>query len=112
MPTIEDVATRLKNAKVFTVSDAKNCFWQVALDSKSSFLTTFNSPFGSYRWKRMPFGIRSAQVWQRKMNELIENLRGVEVIPDDFLVCGFGDTEEEAIKDHNSNLAAFLRRAR
>ena len=114
MPTIEDVATRLiKNAKVFTVLDAKNGFWQVALDSKSSFLTTFNTPFGRYRWKRMPFGIRSApEVWQRKMNELIENLRGVEVIADDFLVCGFGDTEEEAIKDHDSNLAAFLRRAR
>ena len=56
----------------------------------------------------MPFGIRSAsEVWQRKMNELIENLRGVEVIADDFLVCGFGDTDTEAVKDHDRNLEAF-----
>ena len=46
MPTIQDVATRLKNAKVFTVLEAKNGFWQVVLDDKSSFLTTFNTPLG------------------------------------------------------------------
>ena len=35
----------------------------------------------------MPFGIRSAsELFQRKMQELIEGLRGVEVIADDFVV--------------------------
>jgi len=33
----------------------------------------------------MPFGISSApEVWQQKMNELVEGLSGVEVIADDF----------------------------
>ena len=42
---------------------------------------------------RMPFGISSApEVWQQKMNELIEGLSGIEVIADDFLICGFGST--------------------
>lgn len=31
---------------------------------------------------------------------------------EDFLVWGFGDTEEEAIKDCNRNLDTFLKRAR
>ena len=56
MPTIEEIATRLSGARVFTVVDAKNGFWQVELDEESSRLTTFNTPFGRYRWKRMPFG--------------------------------------------------------
>ena len=61
----------------------------------------------------MPFDIQSApEVWQCKMNELIENSRGVEVIADDFLVCGFGDTENETVKDHDRNLEAFWKRAR
>ena len=30
------------------------------------------------------------------MHELIEGLRGVEVIADDFVVIGFGDTVQEA----------------
>ena len=88
MPTIEDVASRLHRAyKVFTSLDVSNRFWRVVLNEESSFSTTFNTPFGRYHWKRMPFGIRSApELFQRKMHELIEGLRGVEVIADDFVV--------------------------
>lgn len=58
----------------------------------------------------MPFGINSApEVWQQRMHELVEGLTGVEVIADDFLVCGFGDTTEAAIANHDQNLKAFLR---
>ena len=49
MPTIEEIATRLHGAKVFSVFDASNGFWQVELDKESSFLTTVNTPFGRYR---------------------------------------------------------------
>ena len=44
LPTIEQVASRLSKAKIFSVLDAKSGFWQVKLDDKSSFLTTFNTP--------------------------------------------------------------------
>ena len=61
----------------------------------------------------MPFGISSApEVWQQKMNEVVEGLSGVEVIADDFLICGFGASKEEATANHNSNLHSFLDRAR
>ena len=113
LPTIEEVATRLTNAKLFTVLDAKSGFWQVVLDEPSSYLTTFNTPFGRYRWKRMPFGINSApEVWQQRMHQLIEGLTGIEVIADDFLVCGYGDNMEEALASHDTNLHKFLQRAR
>ena len=57
LPTIEDVATRLHGAKVFSLLDIRSGFWHVKLDEPSSYLTTFNTPFGRYRWKRLPFGI-------------------------------------------------------
>ena len=60
IPTIEEILPELSKAKVFSVADAKNGFWQVKLDQKSSFLTTFWTPFGRYRWLRMPFGISPA----------------------------------------------------
>ena len=44
------------------------------------------------------------------MHELIEGLNGVEVIADDFVTVGFGDTLETAIVDHDQNLKAFLQR--
>ena len=100
-------------SRVFSVLDAKTGFWQVKLDTDSSYLTTFNTPMGRYRWTRMPFGICSGpEVWQRQMNETIEGLSGVEVIADDFLVIGSGDTDEEAAANHYVNLRAFLDRAR
>ena len=111
LPTIEDVATRLHGAKVFTVLDVYKGFWHVELDEPSSLLTSFNTPFGRYRWKRLPFGICSApEVFQRRMHELIEGLQGVEVVADDFVVVGFGNTVEEATKSHDQNLEMFLQR--
>ena len=111
MPTIEEIATSLNGAKLFSVFDASNGFWQVELDDESSSLTTFNTPFGRYRWKRLPFGINSApEVWQRKMREHIEGLKGVEVIADDFVIVGFGNTPAEWQTDHDRNVRAFLDR--
>ena len=111
LPTIEDIATRLHGAKVFSVLDVRNGFWHVKLDESSSLLTTFHTPFGRYRWKRMPFGISSApEVFQRRMHELIEGLVGVEVIADDFVAVGCGETLEKAIQDHDTNLRTLIER--
>ena len=57
LPTIEEIATRLHGARVFTVLDVRHGFWHIPLDEVPSLLTTFNTPFGRYRW---PFGISSA----------------------------------------------------
>ena len=94
--------------KVLTVLDAKTGFWQVKLDQQSSYLTTFNTPFGRYRWLRMPFGINSApEVWQQRMTQIVEGLNQVEVIADDFLIHGVVDTTEEAITNHDLVLQTF-----
>ena len=85
LPTVEDVTSRLTNAKVFSVLDAKSGSWQVKLTENTSYFTTYNTPFGRFRWLRVPFGISFApEVWQRKMHGVIEGRLGVEVIADDF----------------------------
>ena len=113
MPTIEEIATRLDKAKLFTVVDARDRFRQKKLDRESSYKTTFNIPFGRYRWLRMPFGISSApEVWQRTMHELVEGLQGVEVIADDFIIAGFGNTTEEAYQSLECNKRAFFTKCR
>ena len=113
LPTIEEVTTRLSKAKVFSVLDAKNGFWQVQLDKESSFLTTFNTLFGRYRWLRLPFGIKTAtEVYQRRIHESLQGLSGIEDIVDDILCVGEGDTYESAVEDHDKNLIALLKRCR
>ena len=60
MTTIEEVVASMPQAKVFSVLDATSGYWQVKLDEESSKLCTFNTPFGRYRFTRLPFGIKSA----------------------------------------------------
>ena len=113
LPTIEEVATRLSKARVFSQLDAKNGYWQVQLDSESSYLTTFNTPFGRYRWLRLPFGIKTApEEYQRRIHESLQNLNGIDDIVDDSLCVGEGDTYESAVEDHDKNLIALLERCR
>ena len=59
----------------------------------------------------MPFGISSApEEYQRRMNEALQNLKGVAVIADDILIYGDGSTDEEALINHDKNLEALLQR--
>ena len=104
---------KLARTKVFTVLDAKDGFYQVKLDKGGVLLTTFWTPFGRYRYLQMPQGISSApEEYQRRQNEALSGLNGVEVIAEDILCYGSGETMEDALKDHDSNLLNLLDRAR
>ncbi|KAL9978780.1 hypothetical protein ACROYT_G016336 [Oculina patagonica] len=106
MRTVEDVASRMPNATVFSTLDARSGFWQIKLDYESSLLTTFSTPFGRYRFLRMPFGLTSAsEVFQRAMEELFAGYP-CAIIVDDLLVWG------EGTADHDVNLKKILQRAR
>ena len=48
LPTIENITTRMANAKWFTKLDANKGYWQIPLDEESQLLTSFNTPFGRY----------------------------------------------------------------
>jgi len=111
LATIEDILPELSRAKVFSLLDTKNGYWHVKLDESSSVLTTFGTPWGRYRWLRMPFGIAPApEEFQRHLEENLERLQGVKAVADDILVYGTGDTQEEALKDHDRKLEALLHR--
>ena len=52
--TPDDVYHKLANAKYITVINFKKSFWQFVLDEESSYLTTFNTPFGCNHYLRIP----------------------------------------------------------
>jgi len=107
MNTIDEVATRLHGSKFFTTLDANMGYYQVKLSEKSSKLTTFNTPFGRYRYLRMPMGARcSSEVFQREMEKHFGTMEGVEIVVDDVLV------HAKTLEDHNRRLKAVLEKAR
>ena len=113
LPTIEEVLPKLKDAKIFSLVDAKDCFLQVKLTNESSYLTTFWTPLGKYRWLRMTFGLTSSpEEFQRRLQLALDGLDGIFIVADDILIIGRGETDEEARRDHDENLDRLLRLAR
>ena len=113
MPTLEELLPKLCEAKIFSTLDAKDGFYQISLDETSSKLTTFWTPFGRYRYLRMPFGVSLApEEFERNLQEKLGDLEGIAVIRDDIIVMGFGETQEQAVHNHDENLLKLLERAR
>ena len=110
LPTIEEVMPILKDAKIFSLVDAKDGFLQVKLTNESGYLTTFWNPFGKYRWLRMAFGLTSSpEEFQRRLQLALD---GIFIVADDIFIIGRGETDEEGRRDHDKNLCRFLQRAR
>ena len=105
--TQEEITGRLAGAKYFIHLDATSGFWQMPLDEESSFLTTFHTPFGRYRFTIVPFGFNFAQeVFHRTLIEKFADIKGCETDIDDILVWG------KTIEEHDQNLQKTLERAR
>ena len=76
--------------------DVKEAFWHVRLDEESSRLTTMITPFGRFRWARLPFGLKvSSEIFQRKLVDALCGLDGVFTIADGITVAGCGRTKTD-----------------
>ena len=105
LPTQQEITSRLTGAKYFSKLDATSGFWQMPLDDKSSFLTTFNTPFGRYRFTVVPFGVVFAQeVFHQTVHKHFRDLSGCETDIDDILVWG------RTIEEHDRNLEHVINR--
>ena len=50
-PTLNDILPKLNNVKYMSIIDASSGYYNLQLDTKSSYLTTFACPFGRYWYK-------------------------------------------------------------
>ena len=84
--SLDDILPELAQSKYFTIKDATSGFWHILLDFRSSLLTTFNTPWGKYRWLRMPFGLKvSGDVFQERLDRVLRLVPGVLGITDDIV---------------------------
>jgi len=113
LPTLEDVLPQLSKARIISTVDLKAGYWHVKLDEASSRLTTFTTPFGRYRWLRLPFGLNvSSEIFARRLRDCIHDLEGVTCVADDLMVYGVGTTDAEARSDHDDKLIKLFERCR
>ena len=92
-----------------TVCKCKKGYWHRRLDEASSYLTTFNTELGRYRYTIMPFGIIVAgDVFQRKLDQYFRKIDNMIIIADDIMVVG----NQQNHRDHDIALTNLLETAR
>ena len=85
----------------------RDCYLHIVLDSKSSELWTFNTPFGRYKFNRLPFGRCYASDAAQTLVEMVfRDIAGVLVKHDDLIIA-FKTRDE-----HDKTLTKVFDRAR
>lgn len=76
----------------------------IPLNEKSSELCTFNTPFGRFKFFRLPYGLNCApEVFHRIITELFSDIEGVIVYIDDLIIT------ESTMVEHNQRLRKVFR---
>ncbi|GJY08368.1 reverse transcriptase domain-containing protein [Tanacetum coccineum] len=95
-----------KRAITWKITDIKGYF-QILIDPQDQEKTTFTCPYGTFAYRRMPFGLCNAPgTFQRCMMAIFHDMieKTMEVFMDDFSV--FGDSFDSCL----SNLEKMLKR--
>ena len=99
MPKVEDLLATLGGGEKFTRLDLSQAYQQLQLDGESKQYTTINTHKGLFQYTCLPCKISSAPgIFQRNMENLLQNIHFVIVRVDDILVSGASD------EGHLSNL--------
>ena len=104
-PTFEELAVRMKSPRFFSKLDCRNGFWAIPVAEHSQNLLSFSTPFGRFRYRRVPFGISSApEVFTKVMTSLLSGLNNVMAYVDDVILWA------ETIQEHDKLLTEVLQR--
>ena len=102
---MDEALESVNGSTVFSKLDFRMGFHQVELAEESRDLTTFVTPDGLFRYKRLSFGVNSApEKFQHIVREVLAGCDGVLNIHDDIIV----HDQDEA--EHNRCLIAVLER--
>ncbi|UYV65033.1 K02A2.6-like, partial [Cordylochernes scorpioides] len=101
LPAPENILAEIPKAKFYSVLDAKSAFWQVPLSENASKYLVMSTPFGRYRFLRLPFGISSApDIFQKIMHKIFCDIPNVVCYIDDLLKWGKSMIPADTLSRH------------
>ena len=107
--TLEDIAYLFTDVCIMSVCNCKKGYWDQELDESSSFLITFNTELGTFRYTMIPFGATVAgDIFQYKLEQCFGHLRNVIVIADNIMIVG----KKPCHSNHDQALTTLLETAR
>ncbi|GJR43170.1 reverse transcriptase domain-containing protein [Tanacetum coccineum] len=107
LPFMDQMLERLAENEFYCFLDGFSGYFQIPIDPQDQEKTTFTCPYGTFAYRRMPFGLCNAlgtfqQCMMAIFHDMIE--KTMEVFMDDFSV--FGDSFDSCL----SNLEKMLKR--
>ncbi|KAL0821643.1 hypothetical protein ABMA28_005084 [Loxostege sticticalis] len=100
LPRIDDLLHGAKPTPYMTTIDLQSGYWQIKVQEQDQDKTCFVTPFGTYKFLRMPFGLRNAPAtFQRLMDRFRISLSHIKILIyiDDVIVLS--ETYERHLKD-------------
>nr|GFA85606.1 reverse transcriptase domain-containing protein [Tanacetum cinerariifolium] len=91
LPFMDQMLKRLAGNEYYCFLDGFSGYFQIPIDPKDQEKTTFTCPYGTFAYKRMPFGLCNAPgTFQRCMMAIFHDMieRTIEAFMDDFSVFG------------------------
>ncbi|XP_027337828.1 uncharacterized protein LOC113851515 [Abrus precatorius] len=91
LPFIDQMLERLAGKSHYCFLDGYSGYFQICIAPQDQEKTTFTCPFGTFAYRRMPFGLCNAPgTFQRCMLSIFSDLveHCIEVFMDDFIVYG------------------------
>nr|GFB24518.1 reverse transcriptase domain-containing protein [Tanacetum cinerariifolium] len=91
LPFMDQMLERLAGNEYYCFLDGFSGYFQIPMDPKDQEKTTFTCPYGTFAYKRMPFGLCNAPgTFQRCMMAIFHDMieKTMEVFMDDFSVFG------------------------
>ncbi|GJT62933.1 reverse transcriptase domain-containing protein [Tanacetum coccineum] len=107
LPFMDQMLERLARNEFYCFLDGFSGYFQIPIDPQDQEKTTFTCPYGTFAYRRMPFGLCNAPgTFQRCMMAIFHDMieKTMEVFMDDFSV--FGDSFATCL----SNLDKMLKR--
>ena len=107
IPFITDLLDSLHGTKFFSSVDLRSGFYNIELDDESTYCTAFSALGQTYKYLRLPQGIKTSPIiFQQIMSEIFNDDPSFKVYMDDVLVAS--RTEKDALNDIRRLLKRFL----
>ncbi|KAI3719843.1 hypothetical protein L6452_20748 [Arctium lappa] len=91
LPFIDQMLDRLAGKEYYCFLDGYSGYNQIAISTDDQEKTTFTCPYGTFAFRRMPFGLCNAPAtFQRCMMSIFSDMleKSIEIFMDDFSVYG------------------------
>nr|GEW45579.1 reverse transcriptase domain-containing protein [Tanacetum cinerariifolium] len=101
LPFIDQMLERLAGNQYYCFLDVFSGYFEIPIDPKDQEKTAFTCPYGTFAYRRMPFGLCNAPgTFQRCMMAIFHDMieKTMEVFMDDFFV--FGNSFQSIVIGH------------